>query len=157
MGSRLIVKAAKKEKIESNSKFSSLYNETRTHRASTVDNRKASLDDYIDQNKFSKYSVEDGNHGQAGEFIAFFPNEMTCESVEHLYKFLLKEKIVSNDILSMTFEMMLFSADAFQGTIFKFEFFSTHSSSLKAYLRLSSLEPYNNGGKRPGAMIRVLF
>lgn len=65
--------------------------------------------------------------------------------------------MISNDVISIRYEMMFYSNDASLGTLVRFDFFKSNAGILKATRNLLIFQPKNNGNINDITVIRAII
>ena len=119
MGSRLVVHDAKYEPLHGSSSFLNIKDDIRSHSASYVDISSLSSSHYASD----AFTDKEYNLGTPGEYIMYFPGGITYLEAVQYFDYLVAEDIVSDSLLTMKFEIMLYSNDARMGNLIIFNFY----------------------------------
>ena len=152
MGTRLIIRNANMEKTPAGFAFAEVAPELRTHKDSTV------VFDEIAEADIASGSFIDieGNQGDTGTFIQYYPGSLTCaEALENYLILKQPEPLVTLDLLSMQFELMTYSQSARVGNVITFELYQTNSGLFRTNIETRMFQPFNNGATTAATPILI--
>ena len=128
MGTRLVVHNAAFEPLAGNSAFLLIGDEVRVHKDAIVDINTIG-DEHIDAESFKDLKYNESS--DVGEYIMYFNGGISYIEAIRQFDYLKSEQVISGDLLTMKFEIMLFSNDASLGTLIVFDSYQTNSGLIR--------------------------
>lgn len=83
--------------------------------------------------------------GQEHVFVQYYSGDLTLDQAMKEYEYLVTNEIISEDMLMMHYELMIYSNDHKSGHLIKFDFHKTIVGLIRTHITVKMFQPHPNG------------